>query len=74
MNDEREQLRQLDKEQLIDIILELRETVKRLACHGADARGVPNLGDILPTPKGGGFCGERRMPCVMQGLPPTETV
>lgn len=31
MNDEREQLRQLDKEQLIDIILELRETVKRLA-------------------------------------------
>jgi len=30
MNDLREQLRQLDKEQLIDIILELRETVAKL--------------------------------------------
>jgi len=30
--------------------------------------------DILPMPKGRRVCRERRMPCLTQGLPPTETV
>jgi len=42
MNDEREQLRQLDKEQLIDIILELREMVKRLTTRIESLEPVMN--------------------------------
>ena len=57
MNDEREQLRQLDKEQLIDIILELRETVKRLAgrVEQLEAQLAKNSGNSGKPPSSDGL-------------------